>query len=91
MSNILFQRNPRNQRQSIQSCRVGSYPTRFSINYNKSTSLKYRKVAPGFIKIERAPGAPYGDIEWINEATKKLGLQITLRPRGRPKKVPDTF
>jgi hypothetical protein len=24
---------------------VGSYPTRLPVNYNKSTSLKYRKVA----------------------------------------------
>ncbi len=31
-------------------------------------------------------GCPYGNDKWIETITQKLGLQITLRPRGRPRK-----
>ncbi len=31
-------------------------------------------------------GCPYGNVKWIETITQKLGLQITLRPRGRPRK-----
>jgi putative transposase len=34
---------------------------------------------------------PLGDTEWIIETAKKMGLESTLRKRGRPKKVPDPF
>jgi len=30
-------------------------------------------------------GSPYGSEHWINATTRKLGLESTLRPRGRPK------
>ncbi len=31
-------------------------------------------------------GCPYGNDKWIEAITEKLGLQITLRARGRPRK-----
>lgn len=31
-------------------------------------------------------GTPYGDEGWIDKAARQLGLQCTLRDRGRPKK-----
>lgn len=33
-------------------------------------------------------GAPYGDGNWQERIAKRLGLEFTLRPRGRPKKKP---
>ena len=43
-------------------------------------------------------GTPYGDSGWIERTVRKLQLETTLRPRGRPRKeqrtrhtVPDTF
>jgi putative transposase len=32
-------------------------------------------------------GAPYGDGAWHDRAVRRLGLETTLRPRGRPKKT----
>jgi putative transposase len=32
-------------------------------------------------------GAPFGDEEWAKKIARKLGLEASLRPRGRPKKV----
>ena len=30
-------------------------------------------------------GCPYGDLEWVESTVARLGLQSTLRPRGRPR------
>jgi putative transposase len=34
-------------------------------------------------------GSPLGDADWTHRVAKRLGLDFTLRPRGRPKKRPD--
>ena len=31
-------------------------------------------------------GQPYGDADWVQRTARRLGLESTLRPRGRPKK-----
>lgn len=36
-------------------------------------------------------GCPLGDDHWIAKTAKELDLESTLRGKGRPKKVPDTF
>jgi putative transposase len=33
--------------------------------------------------------SPFGDLEWQGATAKRLGLQSTLRPRGRPRKPAD--
>jgi putative transposase len=33
-------------------------------------------------------GAPFGEASWQTRTAKRLGLQSTLRPRGRPRKTP---
>lgn len=32
-------------------------------------------------------GAPFGNASWVERMAERLGLQSTLRPRGRPRKV----
>ena len=32
-------------------------------------------------------GAPYGQAGWVERTAKRLGLESTLRPRGRPRKA----
>ena len=32
-------------------------------------------------------GAPFGSHEWIGKTAKKLGLESSIRPRGRPRKM----
>jgi putative transposase len=31
-------------------------------------------------------GCPYGAEGWVDRVARRLGLEITLRPRGRPRK-----
>jgi putative transposase len=38
------------------------------------------------IRASIARGAPYGSERWQNRAARELGLESTLRPRGRPRK-----
>src|SRR5439155_18411623 len=33
-------------------------------------------------------GCPYGGADWVQRAAAELGLQSTLRPRGRPRRPP---
>jgi len=35
-------------------------------------------------------GRPYGHAVWMEETARRLGLEASLRPRGRPKKLPTT-
>ena len=35
-------------------------------------------------------GSPYGTKGWVKRTAKEQGLETTLRPRGRPKKIPQT-
>jgi putative transposase len=32
-------------------------------------------------------GQPFGEVHWVEQQAAKLGLESTLRPRGRPRKV----
>ena len=34
-------------------------------------------------------GSPFGEAKWARQSAVRLGLQSTLRPRGRPKKEPE--
>jgi putative transposase len=34
-------------------------------------------------------GTPYGSEHWIQSVAKRLGLEATIRPRGRPRKQPE--
>lgn len=33
-------------------------------------------------------GCPFGDAGWVETAARRLGLESTMRPRGRPRKFP---
>jgi len=47
------------------------------------------EMKPVRTSVNRA--APFGDDNWVQGISRKLNLQPALRPRGRPKKSPDTF
>ncbi|MCA9118941.1 MAG: transposase [Planctomycetaceae bacterium] len=36
------------------------------------------------IRTSAKRGSPYGDASWVESSVKRLGLESTLRPRGRP-------
>ena len=40
------------------------------------------------IRRSNETGLPFGDASWVARLAKKLGLDLTIRPRGRPRKQP---
>ena len=43
------------------------------------------EIARARVSIERS--RPYGDDEWVSRTVKELGLEHTVRPQGRPRKM----
>jgi putative transposase len=41
----------------------------------------------GAIRRSNATGLPYGDEAWTRRLAKRLDLDLTIRPRGRPRKT----
>ncbi len=53
----------------------------------------HRPIAEGKLAAIRRcseSGRPYGDKAWLKRLAKRLDLDLTIRPRGRPKKLPST-
>jgi putative transposase len=46
-----------------------------------------KKSALAAIRRSSATGLPYGDDSWVQRLAAKLGLDLTIRPRGRPRKT----
>ena len=42
------------------------------------------------LRLSAVRGAPFGDPQWRARTATRLGLQATLRPRGRPRKTPQS-
>ena len=66
-------------------------PVKLPVNWNRLVNILPNETIDTNIKNCINRGAPYGDAKWIGEAARKLGLQTTLRPRGRPKKGSATW
>jgi putative transposase len=45
-------------------------------------------TAPELARVRRsvARGTPFGSEAWVQQTAERLGLEATLRPRGRPRK-----
>jgi len=39
------------------------------------------------LQLSIATGLPYGEQAWVEKLSAKLDLPLTIRPRGRPRKV----
>jgi len=57
-------------------------PTDWLARVNRAISKKELEA----IRISVVRGRPFGDEEWQKRTAKRLGLESTFRPRGRPKK-----
>ena len=42
------------------------------------------------LRLSVGRGQPYGDDAWVRKTAGRLGLESTLRPRGRPKRATET-
>ena len=65
---------------------LSPYP---AVRQRKWSAMVHRpleEAALTAIRRSMATGLPYGDPGWVERLAKKLDLDLTIRPRGRPKK-----
>jgi putative transposase len=55
----------------------------------KKVHLPLEEPTLAAIRRSSATGLPYGADGWVQSLSKKLHLDLTIRPRGRPRKTED--
>lgn len=64
---------------------LSTWPVRRSAAWVKRVNQALAKSELESIRTSSKRGSPFGDPDWINKTAKRLGLESTLRARGRPK------
>ena len=57
-------------------------------NWLKSVQQPLTDVELALLRHSVVRGTPFGDPKWLQRIVAKLGLESTVRPRGRPRKTP---
>ena len=65
---------------------LGPWPIAKPRQWTKLVNRPQHEVEVNAIRKCIARGKPYGSDTWVSATAAKLGLEFTLRPRGRPKK-----
>ncbi|MGH9447857.1 MAG: transposase [Terriglobia bacterium] len=55
--------------------------------WEKKVHLPIEERVLAAIRRSSATGLPYGGDDWVKSLAKKLNLDLTIRPRGRPRKA----
>ena len=71
--------------------KVSQGPVELPSNWARLVNRKIDKKKEKQLQNSIKRGAPFGEPIWVNKTAKKMNLESTTRPIGRPKKVPDTF
>ncbi len=64
---------------------LSAWPIRRSVNWLDHVNAPQTEAELTAIRRSVNRGSPFGDEAWSTAATKELGLEVTTRPRGRPK------
>lgn len=74
---------------SAKSLSIETPPVAIPANWNEclDEELSHIQLSAIIQSIER--GRPYGDSDWVTKVAKRMSLESTLRPRGRPPRAPD--
>ena len=65
---------------------LSPWPIRPAINYLKLLNSKDKNDELERIRESLIRGKPFGSSSWTGKMVEKLSLQMTLKPRGRPRK-----
>ncbi len=64
---------------------LSAWPLRRNAGWLEHVNSPQTDAEPAAICRSVNRGLPFGDATWAATATRKLGLEITTRPQGRPK------
>jgi putative transposase len=65
---------------------LATSPVPLAAGWTKFVNAPQSEAEVAAMKISIDRGTPFGDVAWQRVAARRLGLQSTLRPRGRPRK-----
>ena len=71
---------------AVQKQLLSAWPVRRSPGWLKQVNQPLSESELGALRHSIARGNPYGSESWSQRMVKTLGLENTLRPRGRPRK-----
>jgi putative transposase len=75
------------QRNAAEDAKLGSaWPVPHKANWIDHVNMPQTEAELQAIRRGIDRGRPFGDEDWSDRAVRRLGLETTLRPRGRPKK-----
>ena len=66
---------------------VDEGPVPLSRNWRRQVQLPQREAELAALRQSVVRGSPFGEASWQEETGKRLHLESTLRPRGRPRKA----
>jgi putative transposase len=69
---------------------LSPYPAVRQRSWAKRVHLPMEEGTLAEIRRSSATGLPYGDDTWVKRLAKRLNLDLTIRPRGRPRKEEST-
>jgi putative transposase len=65
---------------------LSAWPLPRAANWLQHVNAPQTEAELAALRRSTVRGNPYGDPSWSNRAIRRLGLESTLRPRGRPRK-----
>jgi putative transposase len=65
---------------------LSPYPKIRQRKWEEKVHCPLEEAVEAAIRRSTATGLPYGDRPWVARLAKKLDLDLTIRPRGRPRK-----
>jgi putative transposase len=67
---------------------VTSWPNTRRANWIEFVAAPFTDKEQKRMERSISRGVPYGDDKWVAKTARRLGLESTLRARGRPNKLP---
>ena len=68
--------------------KISPWPVKRLPRWIERVNQPLTKKESDAVKHSIVRGSPFGQEQWVTKIAKQDGLESTLRPRGRPKKLP---
>jgi len=68
---------------------LSAWPLRRAPGWTERVNMALTNSELEALRKSTKRGSPFGDEKWVTKEAKRLGLQSTVRNRGRPKLKPD--
>jgi putative transposase len=70
---------------------LAKWPLPCKANWGEHVNAAQTDAGLAALRRRVQRGSPFGDDDWSDEAVRRLGLESTLRPQGRPRRDGNGF